>query len=115
MFNSVTFEGFDGRPDLRAIAERITPILADEVSDFHSDVAIVWKPGPNALSPLCLSMTLTLPAATATYSNAILSEDLNDEEELRSRYRKVWRGVLDRYLDQRRRAWDEIIRTPVEV
>jgi hypothetical protein len=89
--------------------------LADEIQTFYEDVDVVWKPGSGPLSPLVLALTLTLPTAVATNSGAILSEDLSDEQELRSRYRKVWVGVLDRYVDQRRKAWDEIIRTPVEV
>ncbi len=43
MFAEVRYDGFDGRPDLRALAERGTGLLAEEVGpEWHDQMGVAW-------------------------------------------------------------------------
>lgn len=115
MFKQVEYVGFENHPELRAMAERATPILADEIRTFRDEVAVEWECHFEEPSAIELTLTLQLPIGSATTSRYLDQTDFQDDEEFRSCCRKVWWNLLDQIVDQRRVIWDEIIHQTVEV
>ncbi len=115
MFAEVEYYGFDGRPDLRALAEAGTRLLADETgAEWQDRIGVRWAVLP-ARPELELAVTLTLPAQVGVGRQTASAADLADPERFRDWVRRGWTRALDNYLDRRKPAWDEVIRQPYEV
>ena len=115
MFKSVTYTGFEDRPDLRARAEAAMPYLTEEITRMREHVRVEWEPGANATAPLVLTLTLDLPSDRASARHSILSDDWSDAGRLADRLRKVWQQVLRRSIDNSLKKLDAVNETSAEV
>jgi hypothetical protein len=115
MFKSVEYAGFEGRPELRALAERTTAVLADEIRTWRDQVSVVWGPGQGAQPPINLTMRLTFPDVTVSTRWAFHTSDFTNEDSLRVRCRRAWRTLLDRLTEYDSKRFDALSRLPVEV
>lgn len=115
MFKSVEYAGFDGRPDLRALAERGTKVLGSEVRTWRDRVEVVWEARPDAPAGVELTLTLTLPIGVGEGSRFIPAAEFGDDDRLRSRCGGGWDRALGDLLEKRKPVWDEIINQPVGV
>ncbi len=119
MFKSVEYVGFDDKLELRQSVERALSLLTEEIgADWHDSVRVVWRT-TTAPSPPTVELSLTLQTSIGSGSGTTsIARNLfhpSEEQELRSRFRRVWIAVLDRFLEQRKKVWDEYLREPVEV
>jgi hypothetical protein len=116
VFKSVEYAGFDGRPDLKAKAEQLTPVLADEVrSAWRDRVRVLWSPAP--ADPGSLNLTLALTIETGASGSALGTfspKDLADAYWLRSRCRDVWGDLLGVLLDEQHKRVEEAFLEPAE-
>ena len=119
MFKSVEYVGFDDKIEFRQRVEQFLQVLAEEIgADWHDSVAVVWRAIDTAsLSTVELLLTLQTPIGSGS-GRALIPRALfhpGEENELRSRFRRVWINALDRFLEQRKKVWDEYLREPVGV
>ncbi len=119
MFKSVEYVGFDDKLELRQSVERVLSLLTEEIgSDWHDSVRVVWRT-TTAPSPSTVVLSLTLQTSIGSGSGTTsIARNLfhpGEEQELRSRLRRVWIDVLDRFLEQRKKVWDDYLREPVGV
>jgi hypothetical protein len=110
VFKSVEYAGFDGRPDLKAKAEQLTPVLANEIRTWRDDVEVRWSPHPDpAQGVLDLTLSLRLPnGVSETRTGTFTPEDFSRETWLASRCGRVWSDLLGRLiaqLDSRVEEW----------
>ena len=119
MFKSVEYIGFDDKLELRQSVERVLSLLTEEIgADWHDSVRVVWQATvANSIGYVVLTLTLQTPIGTGSWTTSIRRHlfQPSEEQELRSRFRRVWIAVLDRFLEQRKKVWDEYLREPVEV
>gem|GEM_PF-93077 len=118
MFKTVEYVGFESHPDLKAKAEQLTPVLANEIRASR-DVEVLWTPQPNDPDRnlnLTLSRTLT-NGVQGSALGTFTPDDLGEAWLTRSRCRAVWSDLLEdlsQKLDARlREALSE--ETPGEV
>lgn len=117
MFKSVEYAGFDGRPELKAKAEQLTPVLADEIRSWRDQVEVTWRPaGPDPASGLELSLSLSLPNGSGGATGHVRARDLAPGEEgwLRSALRGVWMDALDVLIAQMSARREASALDPVE-
>ena len=102
MFKSVEYAGFESHPELRATAERLTPVLANEIRTWRDEVRVRWRPHPNpATGVLDLTLELTLPnGVTESRRGTFSSEDFERPSWLENRCRRVWSDVLGGLIAQ---------------
>ncbi|VTT96807.1 unnamed protein product [Gemmataceae bacterium] len=117
MFKSVEYAGFESHPELRATAERLTPVLGNEIRTWRDQVSVEWRPGPDAMpGSLELTLTLTLENGVAgEASGTFTSDDLGEAWLERSRCRWVWDGLLEVLLDKQHQRTEEYLSAPAEV
>lgn len=102
MFKSVEYVGFEGRADLRALAERGTAALAGEIGTWRDRVAVRWAPDGDALA---LYLELELPnGVRAARDERVERDDFARERRLASRCNRAWSELLGTVaeLQQRR-------------
>jgi hypothetical protein len=103
MFKSVEYAGFDGKPELRALAERATAVLGGLIRSWRDEVEVTWRPATsNSRDALELTLALTLPNATGSTTGRIRQRAFDPDEEslLRMDLREVWLDLLDVLLAQ---------------
>jgi hypothetical protein len=109
VFKSVEYVGFEDQPDLKAKAERLTPVLANEVRTWRDDVQVRWNPPANPTGVLDLNLSLTLPnGVSGSATGTFRPTDFERESWLASRCRQVWSdllGVLLRQQDERSKEY----------
>ena len=119
MFKSVEYVGFESKLELRQSVERVLSLLTEEIgSDWHDSIVVVWRTTAASSPPTVeLSLTLQTPIGSGSGTTSIARNlfQPSEEQELRSRFRRVWIAVLDRFLEQRKKVWDEYLREPLEV
>ncbi|MBA4067007.1 MAG: hypothetical protein C0501_25515 [Isosphaera sp.] len=118
MFKSVEYAGFDGRPELRAKAERLTPVLGEVVKAWRDQVEVTWRPAPPEDSRTALELTLSLAlwnaAGSATGAVRRKALEPGEEGDLRSDLRWVWMDLLAVLSDRQMERLDEYLREPLE-
>ena len=109
MFKSVQYVGFEGRPDLKAKAEQLTPVLADEIRRWREGVAVKWSPHPDAASGvLDLTLSLTLQnGVSGTHTGSFTQKQLDEDCLRRGRCRLVWDDLLGVLLDEQHKRVEE--------
>jgi hypothetical protein len=117
MFKKVEYVGFDGRPDLKAKAEQLTPVLANEIRRSCAEVEVTWAPQPNDPDhSLNLTLARTLHnGVSGSVLGTFAPADLAEAWLVRSRCRAVWSELLEdlsRQLDVR---IQESLSEPLEV
>lgn len=115
MFKRVEYVGFDGRPDLRLLAERGTKQLGSVIRTWRDRTVIVWEAQPENPAGAELTLKVELPIGSGTASRFIPATDFADEDRLRSRCGGVWDRALGDLLEKRKPVWDEIINQPAGV
>src|SRR5438067_830491 len=94
MFKKVEYVGFEGRPELKAQAEQLMPVLADEIRRWRDDVEVAWSPHPGT-GDLDLMLSLTLPTGvSATNTGTFTPADLANGLRRASRCGWVWSDLL---------------------
>jgi hypothetical protein len=117
VFKSVEYAGFDGRPDLKAKAERATAALAGEIRRWRDEVRVAWRPAaPNSGADLEVTLALALTTAGGSATGLIQAWAFEPGEEggLRSALRSVWSDLLALLSDQQMKRLDDFLREPVE-
>lgn len=115
MFAKVEYDGFDGRPDLRALAERGTGLLTEEVGpEWHEKLTVAWV-APPGRAELTLTVTLRFPHEIGVGTQTAPATGLADPEQFRFWLGRVWMKATGDYLNRRKPAWDAIINESVEV
>ena len=116
MFKNVGYVGFDNQPELKAKAEQLTPVLADEIHRWREDVQVRWAPHPDpATGVLDLTLSLTLPnGVSGTLGGTFSPKDLAEERLQRSRCRWVWMDLLGVLLEQQDQRIKEYLLQPAE-
>jgi hypothetical protein len=95
MFKKVEYAGFDGHPELKAKAEQLTPVLADEIRRWRDDVEVRWAPAPADGGGLELTLSLTLTEGiSGSQTGTFVPDDLTEAWLVRSRCRDVWSDLL---------------------
>ncbi len=109
MFKNVEYAGFEGHPELKAKAEQLTPVLANEIRRWQEDVVVQWKPHPNPTAGvLDLTLSLTLPnGVTGAYTGTFTRKDFEEDWLQRSRCRQVWGDLLGVLLDEQHKRVEE--------
>jgi hypothetical protein len=118
MFKSVEYTGFDGQPELRALADRATAVLVGVIRSRRDEVQVTWRPDPAASGAVLeLTLTLNLWNAADSATGRIHRRDFEPGEEgtLRSNLRDVWSDLLARLSNQQMKRLDEMLREQVEV
>jgi hypothetical protein len=117
VFKSVEYTGFENRPELRATAERLTPVLANEIRRWRDQVSVEWRPGPpDAGTGLDLSLALALWNTSGSATGLVPPETLahGRDGEIRSDMRGVWLDLLAQLSQQQMERLEEMDREPVE-
>lgn len=115
MFKSVEYAGFADEPDLKAKAEQAVAALAGIVRDRAAQIELELEASPNYPRGVEVAVTLDLPAASGRASRFLPEAELTDPDLLESRCRLIWDRAMGAYLEQRKPAWDEILKQPAEV
>src|SRR5208282_3044036 len=97
MFKCVEYSEFDGKPELKQMAERATDVLSGVIRSWRDEVQVNWRPSPGHDSALELTLALDLPNVSRTAVGIISRKDFESDEEasLRMDLREVWLDVLD--------------------
>ncbi len=116
MFKTLTYTGFAGHADLLVLAERATPLLADEIRTWKEEVEVTWEvvPTPPDGECLVLELRLKLPNSTGIVRRFIRPQDVADERDLRRACRDTWGRLLDKHLEQSSERLKQFLSTPVE-
>ena len=116
MFKKLEYIGFDGHPDLLALAEGATPLLADEVRTWRDEVEVSWEaaPDPSPTRGVYLELRLKLPTSTGIVRRLLTVSDFADERRARAACRSIWGRLLDKHLEQHRERLREYLTEPVE-
>jgi hypothetical protein len=116
MFKSVEYAGFDGQPDLKAKAEQLTTVLANEIRTWRDDVEVRWSPHSDpAAGVLDLTLSLTLEnGVSGTQTGTFTMTDFERESWLASRCRRVWSDLLGVLLEQQDERIREFLFEPAE-
>lgn len=99
MFKSVTYDGFDNHPDLRAVCEGLTAALAASRSMPHKRIALRWVLDPDAVETPTVEFTMTDELAD-TDSVRLEERQLRNREETLSTLRHLRNDMLDRLMDR---------------
>ena len=115
MFKSVEYVGFENDAELALLVRRLMPVLEDEIPNWKDQVTTRWVREAHATSSgVRLDLTLTLNNKTASASRLISDQILRDDAEARYQIRRVWVGVLNRYLETSIERLRESLLQPVE-
>lgn len=94
MFKKVEYVGFEGKPELKARAEQLTPVLASEIRRWRENVEVRWAPAVVGTG-LELTLSLTLAEGLAgSHTGTFEPEDFTEDWLVRSRCRDVWSDLL---------------------
>ena len=94
MFKKVEYAGFEDKPELKAKAEQIMPVLAGEIRRWRENVEVLWTPVP-ARGALELTLSLSLAEGIAgSQTGTFEPNDLTEDWLIRSRCRDVWSDLL---------------------
>jgi hypothetical protein len=116
MFKSVEYAGFEGHPELRAKAEQLTPVLANEIRRWRTDVEVQWAPDPASAGALTLALALALPNGVAgARTGTFEPDDLAESWLIRSRCRSIWSDLLGDLSQQLDARLKEAVSEPLEV
>lgn len=116
MFKSVEYAGFDGRPDLRAEAEQLTPVLADMIGDRRDVIDVRWAPPADATGVLDLTLRRTLPnGVEGEFTGTFVPDDFARPRRLRLRCNDVWSDLLGVLLDKQHQRVQELFLEPMGV
>lgn len=116
MFKKVEYVGFEGRPELRAPAERATATLADVVGARQAEVEVRWSPHPNrgaGFLDLTLSRVL-VNGVSAAQTTAFVPDDFDRDRDLVSRCNRAWDDLLGLLLDKQHKRVQELFLEPTE-
>ncbi|MDY3563606.1 hypothetical protein R5W23_005220 [Gemmata sp. JC673] len=115
MFKSVQYAGFEDRPELRARAEQLETVLADEVTAWRGDVEVRWAPAADPEAVLDLTLAITRPnGVAARHTGTFVPGDFSHPRWLASRCNRVWFDLLGALLDQQHQRVEAAIPEPVE-
>jgi hypothetical protein len=116
MFKNVEYVGFERQLELKAKAERLTPVLAGEVGGREGEIEVRWAPHSDphtGVLDLTLSRTLE-NGVSATHTGAFATGDFARDWDLRWRCRRVWDDLLGVLLDKQHQRVQEAILEPTE-
>jgi len=116
MFKKVEYVGFDGKPDLRAKAEQLTPVLAGEIGERQGEVEVTWSPHANSnagVLDLTLSRTL-INGVSGTHTGTFVAADFARDRGAARRGRRVWSDLLGVLLDKQHQRIQETFLEPAE-
>ena len=95
MFKSVEYVGFDGQPELRAAAERLTAVLSGEMNTWREEVAVGWSPTERESGGVELSLALALPGGVSENRSGVLTaKDVGNDDRAANRCAMVWIDLL---------------------
>ena len=115
MFKSVEYAGFEDKPELRALAERATAVLANEIRTWREDVVVKWKPSQEPERIIDLTLSLTLPnGVSATHTGTFTHVNFARAVDEASRCRWVWMDLLGLLLEQQDQRVQEYLMEPAE-
>lgn len=117
MFKSVEYAGFEGRPELRARAEQLNPVLANEIGTWRGDVDVRWSihPTPDE-GVLDLGLALVLPnGVSAACTETFVRDDFAHARRLGGRCNRAWSDLLGVLLDKQHQRVTELLSEPVGV
>ena len=117
MFKSVEYVGFESNTELRAKAEQLTSVLANEIRRWREDVQVGWSPQRDSFNgALNLTLSLTLPnGISGTHTETFIHGDFREDWLQRSRCRRAWDGLLGILLEKQQVRTQEYLSEPVEV
>jgi hypothetical protein len=115
MFKSVDYSEVEGSPDLKAKAQQLLPVLANEIRTWRDNVEVRWTPhtGPDGVLDLTLSLTLE-NGVSETRTGVIRLKDFDRESWLASRCGRVWSDVLGGLINQLDARVQESLLEPTE-
>src|SRR5213075_1660396 len=93
MFKSVEYVGFEDRPDLKAKAEQLAPVLAGELLRWRENVEVRWAPASCGAIELTLSLTLA-EGIGGSQTGTFEPDGFLDPRLVRTRCRDVWSDLL---------------------
>ena len=115
MFKKLDYLGFDDKPELKAKAEQLIPVLAGELLRWRGDVEVRWAPGASE-GALELTLSLTLAEGVAgSQTGTFEPADFAEARLLRSRCRDVWSDLLWVLSVELETRIEEALSEPVEV
>ncbi|MCI0702434.1 MAG: hypothetical protein L0241_15230 [Planctomycetia bacterium] len=115
MFKSVEYVGFEDKPELRARAAELTPLLAKEIQTWREDVVVRWSPSQEPDGIIDLTLSLTLPnGVSATHTGTFRQADFARPPDAMSRCRWVWMDLLGKLIELLDSLNQESILEPAE-
>lgn len=115
MFKSLEYVGFESRPDLRAKAEAVTPVLAGVAGVRRTVVDVRWAPAADPGGVLDLTLRRALPnGVEGEFTGTFGPDDFATPRWLRLRCLEVWDELLGVLLDKQHARVMEALHDPVE-
>ncbi len=116
MFKSVEYRDFEGCPQLQSVAQKATRLLSGEVRSWRKDVVVIWQNTSNAKMPLELRLELALENGVAASAHgAFQTDEILDDDNLRSRGRRIWVELLDQIIEKLMVRVKASLEIPLEV
>lgn len=116
MFKNVEYAGFESHPELRALAEQLTPVLANEIGMWRENVRVKWSPHPDTdTGVLDLTLGLVLPnGVEGEFVGTFVPDDFTRDSWLARRCLWIWSDLLGILLEKQHQRVQEYLAEPVE-